>query len=93
MRRSFPSLLLGSIVLVSGCADTNTSDNPVALSTAPSHSVQSTVVSEQAAVDELTRLVALSLADAGLRHRVRNDLRDSRHTREHKLHLTSYLRG
>lgn len=93
MRLPFPSLLLGSIVLVSGCADTNTSDNPVAPSPAPTRSVQSAAPSEQAAVDELTRLVALALSDAGLRHRVRNDLRDSRHTREHKLHLTSYLRG
>jgi hypothetical protein len=48
---------------------------------------------EDAALDELTRAVALALRDQGLRQRVKNDMRESRHTVEHKLELTSYLKG
>lgn len=48
---------------------------------------------EEAALDELTRAVALALRDQGLRQRVKNDMRESRHTVEHKLELTSYLKG
>jgi hypothetical protein len=48
---------------------------------------------ERAALDELTRAVALAMNDAGLRHRVLADLRASRFTVEHKLHLRTYLHG
>ena len=48
---------------------------------------------EQAALDELTRAVAMALANPGLRNQLRSDLRASRHTTEHKLELRSHLKG
>lgn len=45
----------------------------------------------QVAVGEITRSVARALRNKGLRNQVRNDLRYSRHTVEHKLELRSYL--
>ncbi len=47
----------------------------------------------QAAINDLTLALALSLRDEGLRQHVKNDLRNSRFTREHKLDLSSYLHG
>jgi hypothetical protein len=48
---------------------------------------------ERAALDDLTRAVALAMNDAGLRHRVKADLRASRFTVEHKLLFSQYLHG
>jgi hypothetical protein len=48
---------------------------------------------ELEALRELTRGVALALSDPGLRNRVKNDLRASHVTVEHKLHFGNYLHG
>jgi hypothetical protein len=48
---------------------------------------------EHEALNEITRLTALALQDQGLRQRVRTDMRNSRHTEEHKLHFSNYLEG
>jgi hypothetical protein len=45
------------------------------------------------ALDKVTHVVALALNDQGLRQRVRNDLRDSRFTVEHKLPFNDYIKG
>lgn len=71
------------------CADVGDQTGPDRLRSAA-------VVSEggqQDALAEVTRAVAMALADQGLRQRVRNDLRNSRHTFEHKLEFRRYLRG
>jgi hypothetical protein len=72
------------------------SDSPLLPSgiTRPSSSLlQAPASAEQAALESLTRAVAMGLTNAGLRNQIRNDLRDSRHTTEHKLELRSYLKG
>lgn len=48
---------------------------------------------EYDALNELTRAVALAFKDNGVRQRVKNDMRESRFTNEHKLELAGYLRG
>jgi hypothetical protein len=48
---------------------------------------------ERAALDQLTRAVALALQDKGLRQQVKNDMRESRFTTEHKLEFRGYLAG
>lgn len=48
---------------------------------------------QHAALDQLTRAVALALRDEGLRQRVKNDLRNSAFQWEHKLEFRSYLQG
>lgn len=86
--RSGAALLL-SATLLSACADEGTR-SPIA---PESSSLSAGALGEHEALNELTRAVALALQDAGLRQRVKNDLRDSRHTFEHKLEFTSYLKG
>jgi hypothetical protein len=53
----------------------------------------SVVGNEESALRELTRAVALAMADQGLRMRLRQDLWASRYTTEHKLEFANYLRG
>jgi len=81
----FTSLLLG----VAGCADLDQS--PVAPAAEPQSIVTMDQAYDGAAIEELTRLLALALSDPSLRERVKNDLRASRFTSEHKLPFTRYL--
>lgn len=86
------AVLLGSTLLAVGCTDlerVHTPTAPAALTTGAS----SAQLDEKTALTELTRAVALALQDQGLRQRIKNDLRDSRHTVEHKLHFSNYLKG
>jgi hypothetical protein len=85
-KRLLIALLASSII--GGCATDRRSDT--ILAPAVSNAV---VRGENAALGELTRAVALALQNPGLRQQIRNDLRDSRSTREHKLELSNYLHG
>lgn len=87
--RSGIAIAIGA-TLLSACSDQ--AEAPLAPGGA-SASLSASAPSEEAALSELTRMVALSLQDNGLRQRIRNDLRDSRHTTEHKLALTNYVNG
>ena len=87
--RSGTALVLGA-ALLGACSDQAAERTP--LGSGPSSASQA-AISEEAALVELTRITALALQDQGLRQRVRNDLRESRHTHEHKLHFTNYLNG
>lgn len=98
MSRRLQSLTLAG-VLVAGAALGACSDPVVAPSTSAAHptatraAAEAALASEQAALHELTRITALAFDDQGLRTRVKNDLRLSRFTREHKLEFRSYLHG
>lgn len=58
-------------------------------STGASHAMDA----EEKRLDDVARVMALALSDVGLRQRLANDLRSSRHTRERKLPAQEYLRG
>lgn len=90
-RRARSSLFLTIVATLTIAACSESPGGPVAPEAAPA--ARSTAGSEEAALRELTRAVALSLQDEGLRHRVKSDLRSSRHTPEHKLHLQNYMKG
>lgn len=91
IRKAVP-LVFGTVLFASACSDTEQPTSPpVPASARNSAALQESL--EKVALREVTRGVALALQDEGLRQRVKNDLRTSRHTAEHKLHLTSYLNG
>jgi hypothetical protein len=73
-----------------GCSDQSLSRNPTAPESA---AVSSGSLGDREALSELTRVVALALQDAELRQRVKNDMRASRFTTEHKLPFRHYLHG
>lgn len=81
---------LGTLLLA-GCADREV---PTLGAPGAGHSASRAVADarEDAAVDELTRLVALAMSDVGLRQRVKQDMRAAPY-REHKLHFSRYVRG
>lgn len=91
------SLLIGlfsGLGLVAGCADRAVSPEqpPEASEQFTSdalHASHSTA--ERRALSELTRAVALALADDRARHLVLGHMRASRHTAEHKLEFSRYL--
>lgn len=85
------SLMLGTALLMSACTDAGTENAVLAPRTdvAPVSEQEA----EAAALAQVTRAVALALQDQGLRHRIRNDLRESRFTEEHKLPFSDYLKG
>ncbi len=83
--------VLGTALLAFGCADAEKQAGPLAPDAAMSIATEQS--SEKVALSELTRMVALALNDQGLRQRVKNDLRESRHTVEHKLQFSNYLHG
>lgn len=87
-RRFHPSCLLAALALFAGaCVDSPSA--PVADAAVASTSASD----EAAALNVLTRAVALALREPGLRQRVKADLRASRFTTEHKLPLSAYLNG
>jgi hypothetical protein len=89
-KRSFRYVLLGALSLVlAACKDGAVT---VPQEVRPANTSLSTAA-EEAALTEITRLVALAMSDAGLRHRVKADMRASYQTAEHKLALNEYLRG
>ena len=95
--RNTPLLALAAALALGAC-DGN--DAPLAPGAQPgiaasgvSRSAAQGANSEKDALTQLTRITAQALHDQGLRQRLRNDLRDSRHTVEHKLKLSDYLRG
>lgn len=78
-------------VLAAAC-----SDQPTESLLAPQTATVPTVAApdpERAVLDQLTHAVALALRDQGLRQQVKNDMRQSRFTTEHKLEFRSYLAG
>jgi hypothetical protein len=88
------TVALGTALFAFGCTDAERPDSPLAPGTPPSlSSVSGEQAAERAALNELTRAVALALQDQGLRQRIKNDMRASRHTVEHKLEFRSYLHG
>lgn len=80
-------LLAVAALLIPACSDLE----QAALS--PDEKPVLSVTSEMDALGELTRAMALALADVGLRQRLLNDMRNSRFTHEHKIHLGDYVRG
>lgn len=90
--RTTLAAVLGTALLV-GCTDADRGSTPLASDALRSGAVAAAYSTEKAALTELTRAVALALQDQGLRQRIRNDLRESRHTVEHKLHFRDYLQG
>lgn len=93
MRRAAKvTAVLGAVLLAVGCSDSEQPD-PLAPEVSASATATTEQDTEKAALDELTRLVALAMNDQGLRQRVKNDMRESRHTTEHKLPFTDYLHG
>lgn len=83
-------LLVGVTLLTAACADDPLPTAPAGEPAAAASAMES---SEETALKELTRIVALALRDEGLRQRVKNDMRGSRFTVEHKLELAPYLQG
>jgi hypothetical protein len=80
------------VALVFTSLSVGCSDHPTDTVLAPSPA-NAVVYEGNASLGELTRAVALAMQNAGLRQQIRNDLRDSRSTREHKLELANYLNG
>lgn len=85
--------VLGTVLLSAACADIGKPTAPAAAPPSSSAAAVSSDDQEKAVLNELTRAVALALNDPGLRQRIKNDLRNSRHTHEHKLPFSDYLRG
>jgi hypothetical protein len=93
MRRAAKvTAVLGAVLLAVGCSDSEQPD-PLAPEISAAAAATAEQDAEKAALDELTRLVALAMNDQGLRQRVKNDMRASRHTIEHKLPFSDYLHG
>lgn len=88
-RSTFLPLSCLAAALLSGCGDQATTPVAVEASAALAPSPDP----ERAALDVLTRAVAMTLRNEGLRRRVHNDLRNSRWTVEHKLPFKQYLHG
>jgi hypothetical protein len=93
-RKKFAAVLCTTL-LVFGCSDSEKSASPVGPSPrpAPNAVASADTAAERATLQELTRLVALSLQDEGLRQRIKADMRESRFTHEHKLQFSSYIHG
>jgi|GEM_PF-1978459 len=88
VRRPTPVLAALLAVAVAACGEASP-DTPLA----PAAGVNAALTVQQTeALGELTRAVALALNDAGLRQRVKNDMRLAPYS-EHKLVLADYLRG
>ena len=80
-----------ALALLAACTD-----DPVAPTAPPARrSAQAVDVStaERSALRELTRAVAMAMENQGVRQQMKNDMRASRVTHEHKLHLGSYVKG
>lgn len=92
--RSTLLALLSGVALTVACADQPVSPEQTLgaseLRTPANQAAQDAL--ERPALTELTRAMALALADDRARHLVLSDMRASRHTHEHKLELSRYLR-
>lgn len=86
-------LVAGYALTISACSENPLLPSSTPLVPAANALLELSETPEQHALTELTRDVALALSNQGLRNQVRDDLRDSRHTVEHKLELRSYLKG
>jgi hypothetical protein len=87
--RKLPAILCVA-TFAAACSDNQLT--PTAPAADPSVAASVAVTQEQEALDQIARAVALALQDQGLRQRIKNDMRASRY-QEHKLDLSSYLRG
>lgn len=87
LKRAASVALFGAIVSLAACGDDSsvTALPPVSASAGA-------MSADEAALREITRAVAISLQDSGLRTRVKNDMRGAPHF-EHKLHFRGYLQG
>jgi hypothetical protein len=93
-RKKFAAVLCTSL-LVFGCSDAEKSASPVGPSTRPASNAAASAdtAAERAALQQLTRAVALALQDQGLRQRIKADMRQSRFSHEHKLQFSNYVHG
>jgi hypothetical protein len=83
-------LALGASAGLAGCS----SDAPTNPSTpTPAERPAASRDRERTTVSALARSVALALRDPAVRQKLKNDLRESRFTREHKLELATYVHG
>jgi hypothetical protein len=80
--------VLGTALAVSACGDITHGTAPYSENSAG----RSVAGGQTASLEELTRAIALAFDDAGLRHRVKQDMRRAPYS-EHKLALDAYLRG
>lgn len=93
-RRRLCTLAVAFALLAAACSDQPTAPSPasgssVARAGAPG---AAGAVAEEEAMALVARTMALALSDAGLRQRIRNDLRASRN-REHKVPAQEYFKG
>lgn len=86
------TVLAITAVLLSACSE-DPSRLPLSPEAPSADAASVTALDERQVLNEVTRAVALALQDPGLRQRIKNDLRNSRHTFEHKLPFTDYLKG
>lgn len=84
-------ILLAALALLAACGDDPV--GPVRPPAQPNVQQLDVSVAERAALRELTRAVAMAMENEGVRQQVKNDMRASRVTHEHKLHFSSYLKG
>ncbi len=88
-RRFLP--LAASAVFATACAESPTPPN---VGVDPgSFAALTSQTPDRDAVAQLARALAMALSHPGLRNQVKNDLRASRVTAEHKIHLGDYLHG
>jgi hypothetical protein len=80
--------VLGTALAASACGDITHGTAPHSEKSAG----RSVAAGQAASLEELTRALALAFDDAGLRHRVKQDMRRAPYS-EHKLALDAYLRG
>lgn len=93
-RSSLPprSILLVIAIFLASCADERGSPLTPPLEPELTGISQASSTEEQAALDSLTRAVALALQDQGLRQRIKNDMRTAP-IWEHKLEFSNYIKG
>lgn len=86
--RGLCAALAAATLFLAACQDAGTLVSPGGAET----SASILAIDEHAAAAQLARAVAMALDDAGLRQRVKQDMRKAP-MREHKLHLGNYLHG
>lgn len=92
--RLLPSVIVSLIVTgaISGCSDSPTALNSSRSLRSEADNSPAIVTPERAMLTELTRTLAIALADPKLRQSLKEDMREAPY-REHKLELRKYLRG
>lgn len=89
--RTMATVLCAVTAITAACSDADDAFGPIDPNLSANQSEGETP--ERAALNEITRAVALALQDPSLRQRVENDLRNLGQTFERKLEFTSYIKG